>query len=109
MKKNMLDSLINDWIFDCSEPREFSSSESASRFLVKYLKSEGVKVQVSNQPGYFFCTLAKGKIEVCADSRANLRPRTVKEAICLATLKLYLPDTDKRAWKKVYKALDLTI
>jgi hypothetical protein len=109
LKNEALDNLINDWLFDRQEPRAYCSSEAASRFLLRFLKSDGANVQVSENAGYFFCTIAKGDEEVCADSRANLRPRTIKEAICVAALKIYLPESDKRSWNKVYKALELKL
>ena len=71
------------------------------------MEEDGTLVYVFQDEGYFYCTMEKGNIEVCADSRANVKPRTVKEAICLAALKINIP-SDKPSWDKILSALDLT-
>lgn len=104
---NKLDNLINDWIFDCMEPRAFSSNDEDNSFLIRYLQSDGVKVNIVRDEGYFYCTMKQGELEVCSDSRQNLRPRSVKEAVCVAALKIYIPSNDKTSWNKIIRALDL--
>ena len=104
---NALDNFINDWVFDVSEPRNFSTKVEDSDFLIKYLETEGYSVRSSIEPGYFYCVISKDNLEVSADSRSKVRPRTIQEAVCLAALKVHLPENDQRSWNKVYRALNL--
>lgn len=109
MSKNLskLDLLINDWIFDVCEPRAFSTNEDDTQFLVEFLKKEGVQVKLVVFDTYFYCEMKKDKLEVCADSRANVRPRTPQEAVCVAALKIYIEPHDQNSWNKIFRALDL--
>ena len=104
---NKLDTLVNQKIFNGKEPRAFSVNDKDSEFLIKEMTSQGYVITPSNQQGYFFCTVEKGDVEVCSDSRANLKPRTLKEAICVACLKHYT--NSDQEWATLAEALDLDI
>lgn len=103
----MLDNLINDYIFDAQEKgRKFSENKEDLKFLLSVLKKEGFNVLAVRQIGYFYCEMSKGNFEVDSDSRDIFRPRNMREAICVAALKLYMPNT-KSAWVSLAKSLDL--
>lgn len=95
-----IDHLINKYVFLNKEKRSCTASVNDEIFLRKWLKKQGVTVREVEQKGYFYCEMVKGDTEVSADSRANVKPKTPKEAFFLAAIKLYIPDTDE-AWGEV--------
>lgn len=95
-----IDSLINKYVFFSKEKRAYSTLVNDEIYLRKWLKKQGVVVREVDQKGYFYCEMVLGDIEVSADSRATVKPKTPKEAFFLAAIKLYMPDSQE-AWAEV--------
>lgn len=102
---NKLDALVNKYIFENKEPRKFSSKKEDQSFLIKTMRSRGYKLNQYFLKGYFYCTVEKGPIEVCSDSRHNLRPRTLMEAVCIASLKHFMKNHEE--WDNLCVSLGL--
>lgn len=102
-----LDKIVNQKIFQGKEKRAFSSDKASIDFLINYLISKGFEVVPAQKKGYFYCTIANadGSIEVCSDSRYNLKPRNLNEAVCVAALKHFVKK--EQDWKKIAAALGL--
>lgn len=103
---NELDQLVNKFVFKGLEKRAFSSNKEDCKMLIDSLKKNKVKISTITQKGYFYCEMKTNDMEVVADSRANIRPKNMNEAVCIAALKIYMTDTASN-WKKVIKALKL--
>lgn len=102
-----LDNLVNQKIFQGKEKRAFSSDKVSIDFLINYLVNKGLEVVPVQKKGYFYCTIANadGSIEVCSDSRANLKPRNLNEAVCVAALKHFTKNDQD--WEQIALALGL--
>lgn len=102
-----LDQLINQKIFQGKEKRAFSSEKASLDILINHLTSQGFKVMPVQKKGYFYCTIANEdeSIEVCSDSRQNLKPRNLNEAVCVAALKHFTKNDQD--WEQIASALGL--
>ena len=100
-----IDQLINKHLFENKEPRRFSSKKEDHIFLIKTMRSRGYKLKQYLLKGYFYCTVEKGPVEVCSDSRHNLKPRNIMEAVCVAFLKHFIHSDSE--WDNLCLALGL--
>ncbi len=105
-----LSELILEFVY--KNKKKTFNVESDYKTLIKDLKKQGYKITIHDnreQCSYFEVVIEGQGIESSADSRANLRPRTLEEGVALAALKVFIPASNKRAHRDLIVSLGLDL
>ena len=78
---------------------------SGLKGLIRLMTQRGFTVCNVKAEGYFYTTVAGADLEVCADSRAHLKPRSRWEGLLVACLKIYV--AEEQDWELLTAAVGL--
>lgn len=78
---------------------------SGIKSLIRLMNSRGFTICNVKAEGYFYTSVEGVDLEVCADSRANLKPRSRVEGLLVACSKVYV--SDEKDWESLTSAVGL--